>query len=240
MSQPRAKLKQNNPLFHNSPLIIRTSGRSFGLQVHNSFFPNDTVQNRRILPAAFRGFVSAQKMGAYVSDEVDAAAATSRSDSCDGFDAWETSVPAHGTSHSVSRKDCFSLRVLRLVFRSSITGLLFPVGVRHSMSSRVSWVSWSACSSLATILSKFSVLGWPSQSSRSKSTWKKWTKFLIFFLVSLIEHPTMLECSQKPQEKRQQLRELADRQKHSKQKAWQQLPHLFPMKSVDRVTSATC
>lgn len=203
MSQPRVNWSKtthlSNSLFNHS----------FKLYTHNSFFPNNTVQNHRILPAALRGFASEHKfwsssqilgsnskkrggggglislqMGVYVSDEVDAAAVTKSSVS---WWVWRMRIFSSGTSHSVSREDCSSLRVLRLVFRSSITGLLFPLGVRHSMSSRVSWVSWSVRTSLVTTLSKFSVLGWPSQRSRSKSTWRKWKKLLVSLL-----HPTIL------------------------------------------------
>lgn len=151
------------------------------------FFQNNAIENHHVLPSAVVGFSFAWKMlgsnsekgqnvffwmAMYISAEVDAAAVP-KVVLLDGMDLWGCLVPAHGTSHSVRSEDCSSLRVLRLVRRSSTTGLFFPVGVRHSISSRVSWLSWSLCSSLATICSKFSVLGWPSHRSRSKSTWKK-------------------------------------------------------------------
>lgn len=78
--------------------------------------------------------------------------------------------------HSDSRVDCKGFRVLLLILLSSIIawcGFLLPMGVEHSISSRLCWVTWPACCSRNTNCSTLARCGPPSLRKRSRSTWER-------------------------------------------------------------------
>ena len=84
------------------------------------------------------------------------------------------SAPSLSSRHSDSREDCRGLPVLRLNRRSNVihAGLLFPVGVWHSISSRLRWITCPACCSRATICS--TLARWALSSLRESNTPTWW------------------------------------------------------------------